>query len=325
MKKILLGSLTFLMVFGLSACHDDDASSSTISSSVTPISDSSGNENPSQEDFTIKTSDNGLSATESSYTFSTIQDGDSFPPEAKIRLTTDSSWNGCTRLTERYTRIVAEDEKVLPEGSVSLDLVLNSDLVGSSGSNEIDAIDIIFDREFIQPGESKLKIEVKPGNGLSSMNILTTICLDIHVKAFGTIEVETYNITLNVDLTGLEDIIARESETPTAISLGLTDTAAEEEVYGYSADYNVQIDIPLTETYTSASIENFKFAVGHTYGVQIFVEGEEVSDRIWICLEAKSSSSDYSLEPNAERGNSLLTIHKDNVVIEAKLGDYHAL
>lgn len=48
MKKILLGSLTFLMVFGLSACHDDDASSSTISSSVTPISDSSGNENPSQ-------------------------------------------------------------------------------------------------------------------------------------------------------------------------------------------------------------------------------------------------------------------------------------
>ena len=55
MKKILLGSLTFLMVFGLSACHDDDASSSTISSSVTPISDSSGNENPSQEDFTIKT------------------------------------------------------------------------------------------------------------------------------------------------------------------------------------------------------------------------------------------------------------------------------
>ena len=52
---------------------------------------------------------------------------------------------------------------------------------------------------------------------------------------------------------------------------------------------------------------------------------KEVSDRIWICLEAKSSSSDYSLEPNVERGNSLLTIHKDNVVIEAKLGDYHAL
>lgn len=325
MKKILLGSLAFLMVFGLSACRDDDASSSTISSSVNPVSDSSGNENPPQEDFTIKTSDNGLSAAESSYTFSTIQDGDPFPPEAKIRLTTDSSWDHCTMLNERYTRIIAEDEKVLPEESVSLDLVLNSDLVGSSGNNDIDAIDIILDRELIQPGESKLKIEVRPGNGSSSMNVLTTICLDIQVKAFGTIEVETYTITLNVDLTGLEDIIARESETPTTISLSLTDTAAKEEVYGYSADYNAQIDIPLTGTYTSASIENFKFAVGHTYGTQIFVEGKKVSDRIWICLESKSSSSDYSLEPNTERGNSLLTINKDNVVIEAKLGDYHTL
>ena len=325
MKKIFLGSLTFLMIFGLSACRDDDASSSTISSFVPSVSDSSGNENPPQEDFTIRTSDNGLSAAESNYTFSTIQDGDPFPPEAKIRLTTDSSWDLCSRLSENYTRIIAEDEKVLPKDSVTLDLVLNSDLVGSSGSNDIDAIDIIFNRELIQPGQSKLKIEVKPGNGNISMNILTTICLNITIKEYGTIEVDTYNVTLNVDLTGLEDIIERESKNPTEITLSLTDTALEEEVYGYSADYNVQVDIPLTETYTSASIENFKFAVDHTYGAQIFVEGKEVSDRIWICLESKSSSSDYSLEPNAERGNSLLTIHQDNVTIEAKLGDYHTL
>ena len=70
-------------------------------------------------------------------------------------------------LPNAIQELLPKMKKFYQKESVSLDLVLNSELVGSSGSNEIDAIDIIFDREFIQPGESKLKIEVKPGNGLS--------------------------------------------------------------------------------------------------------------------------------------------------------------
>lgn len=96
------------------------------------------------EEFVIQTADNGLSASQSSYSFVTDEEGDLFPPEASIVLETDDSWNLCTGLNERYTKIIAEDENVLPANSVSLEIVTNQDIVGSSGSNEIEQIKIVL-------------------------------------------------------------------------------------------------------------------------------------------------------------------------------------
>ena len=81
------------------------------------------------------------------------------------------------------------------------------DLVGSSGSNEIEQIKLNLDRSLIKPGKTMLKLEVQPNNGSSSIAKLTTICVEVEVKEFGTIEVDTYNINLNVDLSGLEEIL----------------------------------------------------------------------------------------------------------------------
>ena len=325
MKKLLFASFLAIAAIGLAGCQEKDSLSSN--PSTTP--DASGKTDPNAdettkrpvEDFTIKTSDNGLSALQSGYTFATLQEGDMFPPDAKIRLTTDDQWAVCTSLNERYTKFTAEDPNVLPEGSVDWDIVTKEDLGIGNKSNEIAAIDLVFDRELIKPGESKLKFETRGYNGSTTVTgKTTTICLDIIVKEFGTIEVPTYTIDLELDLTGLSDIIAETETDAESISWTTTDSTPEEEVYGYSADYSRSLAIQPSDT--TAKIEGMKFAEGHPYNTWIFIEGEV---RVWIALEADVSSPDYELTPNKDNSQSALTVKKDGVTVKAKLGDYHSL
>lgn len=322
MKKFIKSSLSLLLLTMLSACGDSQTSS-LVSSSQSTSSQPDESTSTSQEDFTVVTEDNGLSVAESSFLFSTAAKDDHYPPEATIRLTTDQTWNGCTALLDRETKIIAENEDVLPEGSVSLDIVRNFDIVGSTGSNEIFAIDVELDRKKVRPGQSKLKIQVHPNNGSSTISKNTVICVDITIKEYGTIEVETYNLNLNLDLTGLDTIIEENSTTVTSITFSIGDDS-EDKVYGYSADQVKQVPIKVSETYTSVSMENIKYAVGHEYFAQVFVEGEEVSDRIWIALVPKQSSPDYSFTVNST-GNSTFVVEEDNLTIDLKLSDYHAL
>ena len=185
MKKTLLYLSLPLILLGLSSC---DSSDSSLSSGNNPNSDSSKPSDSStqpSEDFTIKTSDNGLSASASSFTFAAAETGDDYPPDATISLTTDQTWTLCTGLNENYTKIIIENETVLPKDAIEMDLVLNNELVGPSGSNDIEGIDLNLDRKLIQPGDTKLKLEVRPLNGSSSITKTTTICVDVHIKQFG--------------------------------------------------------------------------------------------------------------------------------------------
>ncbi len=329
MKKIILGLFTLFMALSLSACSDNSNPTPGLDEGKTeekpdedknPDGDVTEEPDEDVEEFVIQTADNGLSASQSSYSFVTAEEGDLFPPEASIVLETDDSWNSCTGLNERYTKIIAEDENVLPANSVSLEIVTNQDIVGSSGSNEIEQIKIVFDRDLIQVGESKLKIQVQPYNGSSTIAKLTTICLDIEVKEFGSIIVDTYNIGLNVDLTGLSDIIDELGIEPLSINLNFSD---DEEIYGYSADDMAQVKIDSTDSIVS--VENFKFAVGHTYSAWIYVDCDDAYDRVWIALEAKTESSDYEVKPNENNSESSVTVNKDNITIDCVLGDYYQM
>ncbi len=279
----------------------------------------------SEGDFAIKTADNGLSAEKGSYSFANAPSDDQYPPEAVIHLNTDSTWELCTALNERMTRIIIEDPEVVPNDAVELEPIREQDVIGAGGDNHFVGFDLVFDRHLLTPGTTRLKLELQPGNGNSTMNVLTGICLEIEIEEYGTIAVDVYEIDFNVDLSGLSAVLAEESENPTSISFSLTDTAPLSEVYGYTADYSVQVDVPLDEPDGTASITGFRFAVGHVYRAQLFVEGEKASDRIWFSLEAASGLSSYSLTPNPGSGNSLLEVYEDGARIEAVLGGYFAL
>ena len=287
--------------------------------------DKGESEEPDKEDFTLQTKDNGLSVEKGSYLFSTLKEGDMYPPEASIILNTDDSWNHCSSLNEGYTRIVAEDKNAIPDGAVKLEIVTNMDLVESSGSNEIEQIKLNLDRSLIKPGKTMLKLEVQPNNGSSSIAKLTTICVEVEVKEFGTIEVDTYNINLNVDISGLEEVL-KEVENPESITLSLTDTVDEASVYGYSADYTKSIEISLDNTYSTSSINNFKFAVGHIYRGQIFVEAKEVSGKRWISLVTDNKDEDlYAVVPNENGDSSNISVFQDNITLETSIGEYYSL
>ena len=182
-----------------------------------------------------------------------------------------------------------------------------------------------MDRSLIKPGKTMLKLEVQPNNGSSSIAKLTTICVEVEVKEFGTIEVDTYNINLNVDISGLEEVL-KEVENPESITLSLTDTVDEASVYGYSADYTKSIEISLDNTYSTSSINNFKFAVGHVYRGQIFVEAKEVSGRRWISLVSDNKDEDlYTVIPSENRDSSKISVFQDNITLETSIGEYYSL
>lgn len=131
MRKLLLFiSISAFMSLGLVACSNDNENEKdpdiTIGDDENKEDDNKEDddkgesEEPDKEDFTLQTKDNGLSAEKGSYLFSTLKEGDMYPPEASIILNTDDSWNHCSSLNEGYTRIVAEDKNAIPDGAVKL-------------------------------------------------------------------------------------------------------------------------------------------------------------------------------------------------------------
>lgn len=314
-RKLLALSLLPLFLF---SCGQENipTSDARVSSSVTSktIED--------KEDYSIKLSDNGLSVARSEYIFTLPKEGDHYYPEAYIRMMVDTTWRYCSMLNEKETKFFVEDETAIKAEGLSLKIVAKADLGGSS--NEIGAIDINFDRAKVNVGKTKIKVQLKPGNGVSSMNVITTICFNLEIRNYGEIEVPTYKGSLEVNTKGLKALIEKESKTATEVTLNITDLAEMEGIYGINADIHKEARIPLDDLDNGAKIDNFVFAVNHKYNAFIYVGGESSYDVIWIGLADVANSPSYSLKEGT-RGNAILEVFEDNALIRAKLGNYSAI
>lgn len=324
-RKILLTFLTtLLMSLSVTSCNEEDSNTTMTTTTTTQTTTTTS---VSSEDFTIITEDNGLSAENYFYNFACAKEDDENPPKYTIKLKTDSTWDFCSSLNERITKVIIQDTKVIPVDAITLELVLNSDIVGSSGSNEIDGINIVFDRKLLKPGSSRIKLQVKPDSGNSSICKLTTICLEVFVVEYGTMDYLPITSNINVNLNGLKEKITELSKNPTCVTFNITDTADLEEVYGYNADYNRQVEIDLNNIPLNIEIKDFKFASTHTYNLNIFVEGEEVSDRIWFSLltDGEEEYENYLLQEDVDCSFSSLQVFKDGITINLKVGNYFIL
>ncbi len=326
MKKILFRSLAAcLLLFGVAACAEPD-----------PLPDLDIPDNPSDhpgggdlddnddkddldeaviDEFEIITEDNGLSLEKDTFEFTNAKEGDTYL-SYEITAYTDNTWSRVTGLRDEETKIVSENQSVIPDSALSISIVDNSDLVGSSGSNEIEQIKIEIDRSLINPGSTKVKLNVHPLNGSSSVAKLTTLCFNAVVHEYGTIAIETYNLDFTLDLSGLDEIIA-DVNNPESATFTISDMDGET-FYGYNYDSLYQVDIPLDNIPEEISFSEFKFAKDHKYNVQIFIEAEDYKDRNWIKIKEKRSSSDYKFVD--EDLNTILTL-SDDAIIEAELGD----
>lgn len=311
MKKILSACLLF-SALALAACGGDATSDvSTGLSEGSSTSSSASAEQPME----IIESANGLTLEKTSYTFAKAKEGDTyFLDEAAIVANADRSWNIVTSLNESYTSLKAEDETVIPSGALTLDTILDRDINGSSGSNEIVGIKVLIDRTKVNPGKTKVEIVVRPDNGSSTVMKTTKLCAEVEITAYGELMVDTYSVTFKADLSGLENEIAKVNGA-TEATLTISDS---ESIYGYSADSVVRVDLPIDGPFGELDPITFDYAVGHMYRVFVFIEAEKASDRTWLPLEA-DSSIDYRLEVEDNGRQSDLWVYEDNVTIEARL------
>lgn len=324
-RKILLTFLTtLLMSLSVTSCNEEDSNTTMTTTTTTQTTTTTS---VSSEDFTIITEDNGLSAENYFYNFACAKEDDENPPKYTIKLKTDSTWDYCSSLNERVTKVIIQNTNVISVDAITLELVLNSDIVGSSGSNEIDGINIVFNRKLLKPGSSRIKLQVQPNSGNSSICKLTTICLEVFVVEYGTMDYLPITANINVNLNGLKEKITELSKNPTCVTFNITDTADLEEVYGYNADYNRQVEIDLNNIPLNIEIKDFKFASTHTYNLNIFVEGEEVSDRIWFSLltDGEEEYENYLLQEDVDCSSSSLQVFKDGITINLKVGNYFIL
>ena len=311
MKKILSACLLF-SALALAACGGDATSDvSTGLSEGSSTSSSASAEQPME----IIESANGLTLEKTSYTFAKAKEGDTyFLDEAAIVANADRSWNIVTSLNESYTSLKAEDETVIPSDALTLDTILDRDINGSSGSNEIVGIKVLIDRTKVNPGKTKVEIVVRPDNGSSTVMKTTKLCAEVEITAYGELMVDTYSVTFKADLSGLENEIAKVNGATEA-----TFTISDSElIYGYSADSVVRVDLPIDGPFGELDPITFDYAVGHMYRVFVFIEAEEASDRTWLPLEA-DGSIDYKLEVEDNGMQSDLWVYEDNVTIEARL------
>lgn len=318
MKKQFLSLL--LLYLPLFSCAQESSSEPKFDSSFSSSNVSSSLQE--KEDFTLIGSDNGLSLSQLEYTFAQPKEGDSYYPDASIRMTADSSWRYCTALNTQETRFFVEEESVIKKEDLSLKIITKNDLGGSS--NEIAAIDVIFDRAKANVGQTKVKVNLKPGNGVSSMNVLTTLCFSLNIKRFGGIEVESYKGSLVVNTAGLDSIVKKESASAKEVTLNITDLGDNEEIYGINADTHKEVAISLNALDEGASLDDVRFAKGHKYSVFIYVGGDSTSDTVWVSMATQEASSSFALK-EVEAGNSTLEVYQDNALIKAKLGTYKAL
>lgn len=324
-RKILLTFLTtLLMSLSVTSCNEEDSNTTMTTTTTTQTTTTTS---VSSEDFTIITEDNGLSAENYFYNFACAKEDDENPPKYTIKLKTDSTWDYCSSLNERVTKVIIQNTNVISVDAISLELVLNSNIEGSSGSNEIDGINIVFNRKLLKPGSSRIKLQVQPNSGNSSICKLTTICLEVFVVEYGTMDYLPITANINVNLNGLKEKITELSKNPTCVTFNITDTADLEEVYGYNADYNRQVEIDLNNIPLNIEIKDFKFASTHTYNLNIFVEGEEVSDRIWFSLltDGEEEYENYLLQEDVDCSFSSLQVFKDGITINLKVGNYFIL
>lgn len=330
MKKILFRSLAAcLLLFGVAGCSepeipDFDDTENNGENNDNPGNDNQDNDNPGNEDeenpeteeFIVQTEDNGLSVDADSFELAKANPGDSYIPEFSIVANADSSWNWVTGLNEREERLVSENQNVIPDSALSMKIVKNSDIVGSSGSNEIEQIKIVIDRKAINPGETKIKLVVKPNNGSSSVTKLTTICVNVKVYAYGEIPIDTYNLDFDLDLTGLDEILKEGVDLEYA-KFSISDLEGSD-YYGFAYDDIYSQEIPFDNIPEKISFTNFKFAKDHEYNVQIFVEAKEAKDRMWIQVEEASSGTNYEII-NTERSSTIKLT--GDASVEAKIGD----
>lgn len=311
MKKILSACLLF-SALALAACGGDATSDvSTGLSEGSSTSSSASAEQPME----IIESDNGLTLEKTSYTFAKAKEGDTFfLDEAAIVAKADRSWAIVTSLNERYTSLKAEDETIIPSDALTLDTILDRDINGSSGSNEIVGIKVLIDRTKVNPGKTKVEIVVRPDSGSSTVMKTTKLCAEVEITAYGELMVDTYSVTIKADLTGLEDEIEKVSGA-TEATLTISDS---ESIYGYSADAVNSVDLPIDGPFGELDPITFDYAVGHMYRVFVFIEAEKASDRTWLPLEA-DSSVDYKLEVEDNGKQSDLWVYEDNVTIEVRL------
>lgn len=302
MKKIaaLLLAVPLLAVASCGPSVVETSSSS--SSSNSSVAQSTSTSEPSV-DFTIKTEDRYLSIEKGNYSFAMAEDGDAHPDEAAVTI--NCSWGmTTTSLSERYTKIDIEDEKVIPEEAVSYET--KDTLTGTGGNNGIVAIEIKFDRSLIKEGTSKVRFQTRPGNGISVSNNLV-ICFEVEVLPFGGIVVDTYDVSMEVDISDLGGIL-KDVVNPTEASFHVTDT---EYIYGYSADRLVSAEIELNGNYDTIEIPTFKFAKGHVYKAYLFIDAEKFSDRLWLPIESSSPSSDYAIEILENKQESSVEVSAD--------------
>ena len=311
MKKILSACLLF-SALALAACGGDATSDvSTGLSEGSSTSSSASAERPMK----IIESANGLTLEKTSYTFAKAKEGDTyFLDEAAIVANADRSWSFVTSLNESYTSLKAEDETVIPSDALTLDTILDRDINGSSGSNEIVGIKVLIDRTKVNPGKTKVEIVVRPDNGSSTVMKTTKLCAEVEITAYGELMVDTYSVTFKADLSGLENEIAKVNGA-TEATLTISDS---ESIYGYSADAVNSVDLPIDGPFGELDPITFDYAVGHMYLVFVFIEAEKASDRAWLPLEA-DGSIDYKLEVEDNGMQSDLWVYEDNVTIEARL------
>ena len=195
-------------------------------------------EEPQKEDFTVQTSCDAGSLDKDSYVFSTVKPEEDYfdfdDPILEVAIN-QTNWSYVTSVYENKVKILSENESVLPSSAISYRLKTDT----NKQSNIIIGFEFQIDRTKVKKGNTKVKIHIEPSNGVTTASDLN-LCVPIEIKEFGTFGPKVEKVSLNVDLTGID-----EKNIEKGVELFIVD---EEHVYGFKNNESQRFELNTVST-----------------------------------------------------------------------------
>lgn len=268
---------SFLLTLASSALLCACGSSPSISS---PSSDSTTSEFSTASapaiDFSLVSSCKAGSIEKESFTITTPNPSEEYFSwdDSVIEIAINqANWAYVTAIKKDNKSILSQNEDVIPSAAISIEP--QDSLSGAGGSNVINRIDLHIDRSQIKTGTTRIKTSITPSNGASSASRIE-LCFELSVVPFGSIQVETTEVSFEINLSAVKNAAGKHLEFNVS-DLDYEYGSSHSSYYSFSTNGSSKI----TDT--------MSLALGHIYSFSVSV-GESAP---YVFYDVSTSSSSF--------------------------------
>lgn len=287
---------------------NNNSFSSSSEDKTSGASSSQGTTSNPQDDFIIKTSDNGVSIDKGLYVLARANPNevyDSFVDDFRLKISIPSNiWK-----TKDIKKVVTiQDKTIVKDDAFTFDNSQDSE-------GYVEQITTIINREkLLKAGKTKIKISLK-ANSSNNAEFNANLCFEFDIRDYGQIIIDTFeNITLTFDKERLKE----KMKAYTNVDEIFFEARDYDRVYGSSAGGLIR-NYYDPKTFDGNYTTTFNFAKGHVYVTAVYFYYYDDAGQYqveWFKFkEDLTNPTKYKVSDQIGSASSHIEVFADNLTI----------